>query len=301
MKDTILVTGGTGFIGSHLINTLINEGYKVHIIGRTDKQIKDTKHFKWDIKHKKIDPKCIKGVSTIIHLAGAGIADKRWTKTRKQEITASRTEPINLIYELLKQEKHQVKRIIAASAAGYYSDRGDEILDESAFPNNDFLGKCCLLWENAVDAGKAIGLQTVKLRTGIVLDKNKGALAKMVVPFKFGMGSVLGNGKQWMSWIHIKDLVNMYLFFIKNELLEGVYNASAPYPVTNKYFSKVLAKQLCKPLWLPSIPPYILKLALGEMSIILLSSTRMNAEKIMEIGFNFEFPHLDTALRDIYK
>jgi uncharacterized protein (TIGR01777 family) len=254
----------------------------------------------WDIEKGVIDEQCINGVDIIVHLAGASIADKPWTDERKKLIIQSRTKSIKLIYQLLKNETHGVKKIISASGIGYYGDKGEEVLTEHDPPAHDFLGTCCLEWEEAVDEGKALGLSILKFRTGVVLTKDGGALPQLAKLIKFGSGSPLGSGKQWVPWIHWQDVIDMYIHGIKNEDVTGVYNMVAPNPVTNKQMTQAIAKQLHKPLWLPNVPGFALKLFMGEMSTVVLSSTRASSKKIEKAGFTFMYPELTSALREIY-
>jgi uncharacterized protein (TIGR01777 family) len=240
------------------------------------------------------------GVDMIIHLAGAGIADERWTGERKKEIVESRTKSIGLIYDILKQKQHRVKKVISASGIGYYSDRGDELMIEDSPPAHDFMGECCIAWENAVNDGKALGLDILIFRTGVVLIKGEGALAKMDIPVKLGIGSPLGNGKQWLSWIHHQDVSAMYMFGVEHDELTGVYNMAAPTPVTNAQLTKAIARQMRRTLWAPNVPAFLLKLLLGEMATIVLGSTRVDAEKIEKAGFQFKYPDIESALQEIY-
>lgn len=295
----ILLTGGSGGLGRHLTNLLLNNGFSVSVLSRNKGKDSRVQTYLWDVDKGVIDEECINGVDVIVHLAGAGIADKRWTDERKKVIVESRTQSIALLYNLLKKKPHQVKAVVSASGIGYYSDRGDELLTESSAPANDFLGQCCVLWEQAVDEAKALGLKVAKFRTGVVLDKQAGALPQLAAPVKFGFGAALGDGKQWMPWIHWQDVADMYLFAIEHEL-EGVYNMVAPNPVTNKQLTQAVAKQLKKPMWLPNVPAFALKLALGEMSTLVLGSTKASADKIMQAGFKFKFYSIDKALEDIY-
>lgn len=299
MSKHILITGGSGLVGKHLTTLLLDKGYTVSHLSRKENNIPKVKTYLWDVMQGKIDQNCIAGVDVIIHLAGAGIADKRWTDERKQEITNSRTQSIQLIYQLLKQQPHQVKKVISASATGYYSDREDELMTEESSPAGDFLGKCCIDWEQAVDEGKNLGLQVLKFRTGVVLTDEGGALKQLALPTKFGFGAALGSGKQWIPWIHMQDTIDMYLFGIENELA-GVYNMVAPKPVTNQKLTLITAKQLRKPYWLPNVPAFALKLAFGEMSTVVLGSTKVSAEKIEKAGFKFKFPTIKEAIREIY-
>lgn len=298
-KKTILLTGGTGLIGSRLTEKLIAKGYGVNHLSRSPGKNPQVKAFLWDIEKGEIDAACIAGVDTIIHLAGAGIADKPWTGKRKQELISSRTQSIALIYDLMAKEQNQVKSLISVSAIGFYSDRGDELLTEKSPPSNDFMAQCCILWENAVDKGLELGLRIAKFRTGVVLDDG-GALAKMALPVKWFVGSPLGSGKQWIPWIHWLDVVDMYLFAIEHENITGVFNMVAPNPVTNQQLTVALARQLHRPLWAPRVPAFMLKALMGEMSTIVLGSTKVSANKIEQAGFKFQYPGIEPALAEIY-
>ncbi len=299
MGKHILITGGSGLVGKHLTKLLLQKGYTVSHLSRQENNIPQVKTFLWDVAQSKIDENCISGVDIIIHLAGAGIAEERWTDERKKEIIDSRTQSIRLIYGLLKQHPHQVKKVISASATGYYSDRGDELLTEESSPAGDFLGKCCVDWERAVDEGEALGLAILKFRTGVVLTDEGGALKKLAMPVKFGFGAALGSGRQWIPWIHLQDTIYMYLFGIKKPLT-GVYNMVAPNPVTNQKLTVTTAIRLHRPLWLPHVPAFALKLALGEMSAVVLGSTRVSAEKIEQAGFQFKYPQIKEAISEVY-
>lgn len=301
MSKNILLTGGTGLVGSKLTELLLNKGYSVSHLSREPGNDPRIKTYLWDVNQEQIDEHCIDGIDTIVHLAGANVAKERWTDNRKKEIIESRTKSIGLIYKLLKRKGNSVKAIISASAMGYYSDRGNELLTEDSAPGSDFLANCCLQWEHALDAGESLGLRIVKLRTGVILSAEGGALSKIAAPVKFGLGSPLGNGKQWISWIHEQDVIDMYLFAIENENLNGVYNMAAPNPVTNKQLTQAVAKQLHRPLWLPKLPAFVLELLLGEMSVIVLGSQKASAQKIEEAGYKFKYPTLMWALGEIYK
>jgi len=296
----ILITGGTGALGKQLTRLLLDKGYAVNHLSRKPGTDPNVHTFLWDINKGQVDEHCVDGVEVIIHLAGAGIADKRWTDERKKEIVESRTKSIELIYDLLKRKKHQVKKVISASGVGYYSDRGDEIMTENYPPAHDFMGECCIAWENTVNEGNALGLEVLIFRTGVVLIKDEGALAKMDMPVKFGIGSPLGSGKQWVSWIHHHDVSAMYMFGIEHAGLTGVYNMTAPAPVTNAQLTKAIARQLKRPLWAPNVPAFLLKLLLGEMTTVVLGSTRVDAGKITKAGFEFKYPDMESALKEIY-
>ncbi len=296
----ILLTGGTGFIGSKLTRLLLYKGYTVSHLSRKPGNDARVKTYLWNVSKEQIDERCIDGVAIIVHLAGADIGGKRWTKQRKKEIIASRTKSIALIYELLKKKKHNVNSVISASATGYYGDCGDEFATEESVHGNDFLSNCCEQWEQMVDEGRLLGLRVLKFRTGVILAANGGALKKIALPIKYSMGSPLGSGKQWIPWIHEQDAINMYLFGIENENLNGVYNMVAPNAVTNEKLTYAIAKQLQRPLWLPNVPVFILKLLLGEMSDIVLTSTKASAKKIQQVGFTFKYTEIDGALKEIY-
>lgn len=296
----ILLTGGSGLLGTELTQVLLDKGCTVSHLSRKPGNDSRVKTFIWDISKSEIDADCIDGVDTIIHLAGAGIAEKRWTDNRKKELVESRTRSISLIYDLLRRKPHRVKKVISASATGYYSDRGDELLTEDSAPSHDFLGQCCVAWEQAVDEGAKLGLDILKFRTGVVLTGKGGALPKLAIPVKLGVGSPLGNGRQWIPWIHHTDVINMYLYGMERPLLSGVYNMVAPQPVTNAQLIKAVAKQLKRPLWAPKVPAFLLKLLLGEMATVVLGSTRVSAGEIEQAGFVFKYPDIETALKEIY-
>lgn len=295
----ILLTGGTGLIGKRLTARLLAGGYAVSHLSRSAGNNPQVKTYLWDVNKGEIDASCVDDVDIIVHLAGAGIADERWTDERKKEMVDSRTKSIGLIYDLIKHKKHTINSVISASAIGYYSDRGEELMTEESPPSNDFMAKCCIAWENAVDEGRAMGLRIVKFRTGVVLDK-EGALLKMAAPVKLFVGAPLGSGKQWVPWIHWQDVVDMYLYAIENENFTGVYNMVSPNPVTNTQLTKAIAKQLHRPLWAPNVPAFVLKLLMGEMGTIVLGSTKVSAQKIEGEGFKFKFPVIVPALKDIY-
>lgn len=300
MNRNILITGGSGLLGRQLTSELLGLGYTVTHLGRSRSKIAGVKTFLWNIDKGEIDEHCIDGVDTIIHLAGAGIADKRWTDERKKEILESRTKSIGLIYGLMKSKAHRVNAVISASGIGYYSNRGDELLFEDSAPAHDFIGDCCIQWENAVDEGLALGLRTLKFRTGVVLTTDGGALPQLALPVKLGVGSPLGSGKQWIPWIHHRDVIEMYMLGITDSKMSGVYNMVAPHPVTSNELTQAVAKQLRKPYWAPNVPAFMIKLLFGEMAGVVLGSTRVSAQKIEEYGFKFKYPDVISALKEIY-
>ncbi|MDB5145248.1 MAG: hypothetical protein JWQ66_3961 [Mucilaginibacter sp.] len=296
----ILITGGTGLIGKLITGSLLERGYTVSHLSRKPGNNPQVKTYLWDVAKGEIDERCIDDVDTVLHLAGTGIADKRWTAKRKKEIIESRTKSIGLIYQLIKSRPNKVNTVISASATGYYSNRGNELLTEESPPNSDFMAQCCIAWEKAADEGRLLGLRVLKFRTGVVLQQDEGALPQMAKPVKMGFGTSFGKGRQWIPWIHWQDAADLYLYGIENINLTGVYNMAAPVPVTNKQLMKALAAQLHKPLWPLKIPSFILKLLLGEMSILVLGSTKVSAQKIENDGFIFKYPNLEDALKAIY-
>lgn len=296
----ILLTGASGLIGRQLTQALLNKGYTVSHLSRKPKNDSPVKVYLWDIHKGTIDEQCMNGVDIIIHLAGAGIAETRWTESRKKELIDSRVKSIELIYQVLKQKPHQVKKVISASATGYYGNRSDELLTEDSKAGEGFLSECCIAWEKAVDEGKVLGLDILKFRTGVVLSKDGGALPKLATPVKLYIGSPLGNGLQWIPWIHENDVIKMYLYGVEHPDLTGTCNMAAPLPVTNAQLTKAVAHQLKKPLWAPKVPAFLLKLLLGEMAVVVLGSTRTSAIKIEQEGFQFQYPNIETALKEIY-
>lgn len=302
MTKKVLITGGTGLVGTALTALLVEKGYSVTILTR-DKKLTSL-HSKitysyWDINNGIIDKEEVLSANYIVHLAGAGIADKPWSAKRKKAILDSRVAPIKLIYNSLKNNAHQLNAFISASGVGFYGAiTTNTVFDETAPAANDFLGKTCLQWELAVDELTDLPIRTAKLRTGIVLAKNGGALPKMMQPFKFGLGAAFGTGKQIMPWIHIDDLARLYVAAIESESFTGAYNAIAG-NVSNHEFSKTLSKCMKKPFWLPNVPSFMLKLFLGEMAVILLEGSAVNNQKLLKTGFNFHFTDLEVALREL--
>jgi hypothetical protein len=289
---SILVTGGTGLIGSNLCKLLKSKGHTVSILSRN--KTKKPHVYYWNIEERHIDNEAIINTDYIIHLAGAGIADKRWTKARKKELVASRVNSTNLLFEKAKELNPNLKGFISASGVGYYGAiTSEKIFQENNAPYNDFLSEICILWEKEAAKFNALNIRTVILRTGVVFSNKGGALEKIIKPIKLGVGAALGSGKQYMPWIAISDLCNIYVSAIENTELNGIYNAVAPEHITNKELTKSIAKTLKKPLWLPNVPSLVFKILLGELAVILLEGSRVSAEKIKKAGFNFEFPTIE--------
>jgi len=300
MKENILITGGTGFIGKEITNLLIESGFAVSVLSRNNiKNTSSISYFKWNVENNFIDEKAVLNADYIIHLAGENIADKRWSPKRKTEIINSRELSIQLIYDVLKKNDKKLNAFISASGIGIYGAlNGETICSENTPPANDFLGTTCQKWEAAADTIESLNIRTVKIRTGLVLGKNEGFLKKIIPVFKFGLGSALGSGNQYMPWIHIDDLCGIYLEAIKNESMKGSYNAAVNDNTTNAIFSKTLAKIYGYSIWLPNVPSLILKIVLGEMSNIITKGRRVYSDKIEKTGFQFKYKDLETALRN---
>jgi len=297
----ILITGATGLVGSELISLLLQNNISIHYLTITEEKDKDQPNctgFFWNPQQGIIDENCLIGVDAIIHLAGATIS-KRWTNAQKQQIIESRVLSSNTLYKALKENPHQVKQIVSASAVGIYPDSFTAVYTENSTAIDDgFLGNVVVKWEESVDKFKRLNIKVCKLRTGIVFAKKGGALQEMTKPIKLGLGSSFGDGKQIQSWIHIHDLAAMYFFAVQNSW-EEVYNAVAPDPVTNEVQTKLIAKILKKPLFMPNIPRFLMKLILGEMHELLFTNKNVSPKKAIESGFTFQFPTIEKALRDI--
>ncbi|MEP6845971.1 MAG: TIGR01777 family oxidoreductase [Panacibacter sp.] len=302
---TVMITGGTGLIGKALTPLLVGKGYQVIILSRSKKSPENASvsYAQWDVEKGTIDKAAVKKADYIIHLAGAGVADKRWTKKRKQEILESRTKSSALLVNTLKEDAHNVKVVISASAIGWYGPDTDATFDkafkEDAPAHDDFLGNTCKEWEESMRLVEGSGIRLVYLRTGIVLSNDGGALVEFKNPMKFGIAAILSSGKQMISWIHIEDLCRMYIYALEEEI-SGVFNAVAPKPVSNKTLTLQLANAIkgkaCIPIHVPS---FVLKIVLGEMSVEVLKSTTVNADKIRSAGFQFLYPSIESALNEL--
>lgn len=298
MTLNVLLTGGTGFIGKYLTNVLIAKGFTVSILSRSDRKNTPTiTYYKWNLEDNYIEEEAIVKADYIIHLAGEGIVEKRWTEKRKKAILQSRVQPIELIHSVLKKYEKSLDGFISASGIGIYGAITSEIIcTEETPPANDFLGNTCREWEKAVDTIGDLGIRTVKVRTGIVLGRNEGFLKKMNPSFKSGFGTILGSGNQYLPWIHIEDLCKIYLKAIQNYQVNGAYNAAVSDNTTNESFSRALAHLHGYTIWLLKVPPFMLKIVLGEMSEAILKGQRVSSAKIEDEGFQFEFYNLETAL-----
>ena len=300
MSKTILITGGTGLVGTRLTEILQSENYSVKYLSRSAGVKNGIESFKWDINAGTIDEKAFENVSAVIHLAGAGVADKKWTPERKKEILDSRTKSTQLIKDTLAKIDHNVESFVSASAIGYYGwDTGGVWVKEGSRFGDDFLATVTKAWEEKVDEIESLGIRVVKLRIGIVFSEKGGALYELSKPIKFGVGAPLGAGDQYMSWIHIDDLCRMFIYACQNKEVKGVFNAAGPNPETNKIITKMAAELLGKPCFLPNVPSFILKIILGKRAAMVLGGSRVSSEKIQSLGFKFKFPELKNALKDL--
>lgn len=298
---SVLITGGKGLIGQELRKILQTKGYEVSILSRSKSTDTSVPGYSWDIEQNEIDRAALTSCDYIIHLAGANIAEKRWSRKRKQDILNSRIKSTELIFKNIDRNNSKLKAFISASAIGYYGAiTSPHIYDESDPPASDFLGQTCKVWEHAANRFTEMGIRVVSLRTGIVLSRQGGALVKLMRPLKLGLGAPIGHGKQYMPWIHIDDLCAIYIHAIEKNELQGAYNAVAPDHVTNKEFTGKLARALQKPFWVPNIPAFVLKLLFGELAVMLLEGSRISSEKVQQSGYSFRFPDLEIAIKDLF-
>jgi uncharacterized protein len=296
----ILITGASGLIGSRLTSMLVERGYQVRHLGRQKREGK-IKSFIWDIDRNIIDPQAFDGVDAIIHLAGANVAEKRWTKSRKQEITRSRTQSTRLLHDALNARSHTVKTVVTASAIGYYGFDRDETFTEQSTPGVDFMAQVTYAWEQEAEKIAKLGIRLVKIRVGIVLSNDGGALKAMMRPVQFYAGAPLGTGTQYQSWIHIEDICSIFIKALEDESMQGAFNGVAPNPVTNKTLTTAIAAALGKPVILPPVPEFALKLLLGEMADIVVKGSRVSPDKIMDHGFQFAFTNVEEAVQDLLR
>jgi uncharacterized protein (TIGR01777 family) len=298
---SILITGGSGLVGRHLSRLLQEKGYEVRHLGRRPTGREAYPTYRWDIARGEVDAAALHGLYGIVHLAGAGIADGRWTPERRAEILSSRVDGLRLLHRAMPPDQRP-KVIVSASAIGFYGHRGDETLREDAAPQpGDFLSDTCVRWESALEPFAAEGLRSVRLRIGIVLSSRGGALAKMLPSYPFGVGAYFGNGRQWYSWIHLDDICRMFVFALENPAVSGAYNAVSPHPLRNRDFARAVGVGVGKKALLVPVPVCALRLAMGQMADVVLHSTRADAAKILSTGFRFGFEDAAKAVADLVK
>ncbi len=299
-----LITGATGLVGKAVVKEVLKNKHTVHYLTTNKKKIVDQPNYKgffWNPSRRQLDPSCLEGVDTIIHLAGNTIA-KKWTLKYKEKIYESRVDSLKMLYRAIKEleGKHQIKNLVTASAIGCYpSSRESLQTEKTILVNNTFLEYLIREWEKMATKMEEFGIVVVKLRLGLVLSKTGGILKTLKIPTVLGLGVAFGDGKQGQSWIHIDDLVAMFIRFSKGKE-SGVYNAVSPYPVTQTEFMRSYAKALYAPYFMPPIPSFFVKFLFGDMSILLLDSHWISAYKVRDIGFEFKFKKLDVALADLF-
>lgn len=296
----ILITGGSGLVGDSLTRKLLDKGYKVSHLSRTEgTDFPDVDGYLWNPKKGEIDDNAVKDVDFIVHLAGTNLASGRWTEKRKKLLASSRIDTAHMLFDAVERQNTRLSGFISASGINYYGAvTSDHIFSEEDPAGDDFLGQLCIGWEAAADRFSS-RCRVVKLRTSMVLDKDEGALPELARPVSMGAGSPLGSGKQWTPWIHIDDISRMYLHTIENEV-SGAFNAAAPQHMNNAEMTETLARVLKKPYWAPRVPSFAIRLVFGEMANILLHGSRASTDKIRESGFAFSHPELEGALNDLY-
>ena len=308
MSIRVLITGGSGLIGRHLTDMLLEDHYKVawlsrRVDGSPNKPSgSDVGMFRWDVERGDIEGEAVEWADAVVHLAGAGVAERRWTPRRKRTILDSRVRATRLLARSLRAAKRRSKVVVAASATGLYgSDGGGDWMAEEHDPGaRDFLAEVVRRWEDEIAAITDTGVRSVVVRIGIVLSRDGGVLPKMMLPFRLGLGSPVGAGTQYMSWIHIEDLCRMIVHALADSAWHGVYNGAAPQPVTNAVFSEELARAMDKPFFMPAVPAFVLRMAMGEMSSIVLGGARVSCAKTRREGFTFHYPTLQAAFGELF-
>lgn len=299
MNKKVLIGGGSGLVGKRLTEILSTKGYEVSHLSRSTEG-KKTPTIKWSVSKMQLDSTEIEKFDHIINLTGAGIVDEPWTEERKQVLVDSRVKSTQLLAKAIKANSKKPESFVSASAVGYYGFvTSKKIFTEKDEAGTDFLAETCVLWEESTKEIENLGIPTSKVRIGIVLTKEGGALKEMAKPIKFGFGAALGSGQQYMPWIHIDDLCHLFIHAMESKL-EGAYNAGAPNQVNNKEFTKILAKVLRKPLWLPNVPAFVMKLILGTRALLVLEGSRVSSTKTENSGFKFKYENLKAALKEIY-
>ena len=305
MTQTVLITGGTGLVGKTLSKALIKKGYQIIILTRNtaDKKAETgLTYAEWNVAKQQIDMAALQRADYIVHLAGAGVVEKKWTAAYKREIVESRTESSRLIYEALKNNTNKVKAIVSASATGWYGADAEPAKPfvETDPADEDFLGQTCYEWEQSIHADSSLPIRVCNLRTGIVLSNDGGALKAFKNPIRFGIGAILGNGKQMISWIHIEDLCRLFIYALENNSMTGPYNAVSTSPVSNKELTLALARALKGSYFIPvHVPGFVLKLMLGKSSVEVLKSTTVSNHKVKEAGFTFLYPTIESAILEL--
>lgn len=298
-----VITGGTGLVGQRLTQILAKEGHEIVILSRSKKSHTNAvKYYQWDIEKGIIENGALENTDVLIHLAGAGVADEKWTEERKKEIIESRVAPLDLLEREYLKLGQKPKKIVSASAIGYYGfDTGEALQTEESKAGKDYLSKVVIEWEGAVEKmAQKLHCESAMIRIGIVLSTQGGALPQLALPVKLGMGSAIGDGQQWLSWIHIDDLCQIFKTASENPQMTGPLNAAAPTPLRNTDFVKVLGKVLKRPIWAPKVPGFVLKIMLGERAQMVLGGNKVSCQKLLDNGFKFDYPEAEAALKQLY-
>lgn len=302
--EKILITGASGLIGQELSKLLINKGFEVVVLSRREREHDQYQIYEWNLQKEYINEEVFEHkIDYIIHLAGAGIADKRWTTKRKKEIIDSRVDGVALLSKYLKKHGQQPKAFISAAAVGIYGDSGVEEVDESTAidqSSDAFLVQSCILWEEAAQAFEQMGVRTAILRVGIVLSTSGGALAKMLPTYRLSVGGYFGDGQQYYPWVHIEEICDMFIFLLQNKEATGVYNGVAPNAVPNKVLAKTIADARDQKALLMPIPAMVMRLAMGEMADMVLHGANVQPNRLQADGYEFKHPELDAALKDLF-
>ncbi len=296
----ILITGGSGSLGGAISELLLKSGHQPVWLSREAGNFKGITKYKWDIAKDYIDEKAFEGVESIIHLAGAGIADKRWTSAYKKQIIDSRVKSSELLFNYISKNKFPIHTLVGGSAIGYYGAiQSEKLFSETDNAGTDFLAESCILWEKSYQPFINSGIRTSIIRTGVVLSKNSGAYAKMVPAFKLGFGAAIASGEQYFPWIHINDIAAIFVHALFDQKVKGIYNGVASELITNQAFSRQLAKSFNKPFFLPNVPAFLLKIAMGEGYVMVTEGIKISNQKIKSTGFEFEFESAETALKSL--
>jgi uncharacterized protein (TIGR01777 family) len=299
-KAKVLITGGSGLLGTRLTELLLSKGYQVAHLARKRHSKNGVKVYEWDPSKNKLEKGALHGVDYIIHLAGEGIADKKWTQERKTQILQSRIQGPRFLLEEVKKHSIALKGFFSASGINYFDQKSDVVFEEQDAPGKDFVADVVVQWEQAAMAFGPL-CRVAMFRFGMILDRNEGGLPKISFPVQFGFGTALGSGKQWMNWIHIEDAARCFVHAIENETIQGPYNAVAPQHVNNKEFTREVGKAIGMPVFMPNVPAFVLKLVFGELSELVKQGSRASSKKLSNSGFIFHHPELREALQSILK
>lgn len=293
MKN-VLITGGSGYVGQELTKVLQNAGYEVSWLTRNKNSRYPIRQYFWDWKNKEIEIEAIEKADVIVHLAGSNVNGHRWNEKWKKEIYDSRIKSTDFLFEIISKHSNTIKVFVSASATGFYGCvTSEKIFNETDVAGNDFLAKTCNDWEKSASKFSTLGIRTTIIRTGIVFSESSASYNKITLPIRYGLGAAIGSGKQYFSWIHPEDLCNIYLKAISDEKMQGIFNAVAPQFISNGQLVGELAKHYNKLIWLPNIPPVIIRMLFGEISESLLNGSRISSEKLIKCGFQFKYPCID--------